>query len=71
AIVGVFQLAAPQADEYLLRCRGLDVGRRYRVIFDNSGQQCEVDGFTLMKRGISIRLEGALTSELLLMEAVA
>ena len=70
AIAGVFQLSAPKADEYLLRLRGLDVGRRYRVTFDNSGQQCEVDGFTLMKRGLSIRLEGALTSELLVVEAV-
>jgi alpha-galactosidase len=69
AIVGVFQLSAPQADEYLLRLRGLDVGRRYRITFDNSGQNCNVDGFTLMKRGLSIRLEGALTSELLVVEA--
>jgi hypothetical protein len=28
-----------------------------------------VDGFTLMKQGIAVRLEGPLTSELLLFEA--
>jgi len=69
-ICGVFQLSAPAGPECLLRLRGLDAGRRYRVTFDNTGQTCEVDGFVLMKQGITIRLEGALTSELLICEAV-
>ena len=69
-ICGIFQLSAPREPEYLLRLRGLDVSRRYRVTFDNSRQTCEVDGFTLMKQGITVRLEGALTSELLLFEAL-
>jgi len=67
---GLFQLSAPTQPEYLLRLRGLDVSRRYRVTFDNSGQTCEVDGLTLMKQGITVRLEGGLTSELLLFEAL-
>jgi hypothetical protein len=46
------------------------VSRRYRVTWDNSGETCEVDGFTLMKQGITVRLEGPLTSELLLFEAL-
>ncbi|MFN8442962.1 MAG: alpha-galactosidase [Caldilineaceae bacterium] len=70
AIAGVFQLSAPQQSEYWLRLRGLDLARRYRVNFDNSNQTCELDGFTLMKSGLPIRLEGALTSELLRIEAV-
>ncbi|MCL6429270.1 MAG: alpha-galactosidase [Anaerolineae bacterium] len=70
AIAGVFQLSAPREPEYVLRLRGLDVGLRYRVTWDNTGQTCEVDGFVLMKQGIVVRLEGALTSELLLFEAV-
>jgi alpha-galactosidase len=69
-ICGLFQLSAPTTPEYLLQLRGLDVSRRYRVTWDNSGQVCEVDGFMLMKQGVIIRLEGALTSELLLFEAV-
>jgi alpha-galactosidase len=69
-VVGLFQLSSPRESEYLLRVRGLDVGRRYRVTWDNAEQTCEVDGFTLMKQGIHVRLEGALTSELLLFEAV-
>lgn len=67
---GLFQLSAPTEPEYLLRLRGLDVGRRYRVTWDNTGQTSEVDGFLLIKHGITVRLEGALTSELLLFEAV-
>jgi len=69
-ICALFQLSAPTQPEYVLRLRGLDAGRRYRVTFDNDGQQCEIDGFTLMKHGITVRLESALTSELLLFEAV-
>jgi len=68
---GLFQLAAPTAPEYTVRLRGLDVSRRYRVTWGNAGQTCEVDGFTLMQRGLTVRLEGALTSELLLFEAVS
>ncbi|NLG27967.1 MAG: hypothetical protein GX557_08655, partial [Chloroflexi bacterium] len=70
ALAAVFQLASPCGDEYLLRLRGLDVGKRYRVTFDNSGQTCEVDGWVLMKQGLTVRLEGALTSELLVCEAL-
>ena len=67
-ICGLFQLASPTQAEYRLRLRGLDVSRRYRVTWDNSGSACEMDGVTLMKEGVTVRLEGALTSELLLFE---
>jgi len=69
-ICGVFQLSAPTQPEYDLRLRGLDVSRHYRVTFDNSGQTSLVDGFTLMEQGLTVRLEGALTSELLIFKAV-
>jgi alpha-galactosidase len=68
-ICGLFQLSAPTEPEYHLRLRGLDVSRRYKVTFDNSGKSTVVDGFTLMEEGITVRLEGALTSELLIYEA--
>jgi len=67
-ICGLFQLSAPTEPEYVLRVRGLDVGRRYRVRWGNSGQTSFVDGFVLMKQGLTIRLEGALTSELLVFD---
>jgi alpha-galactosidase len=69
-ICGLFQLSAPAEPEYLLRPRGLDVSRRYEVTFDNSGQTVVVDGLTLTQQGIKVRLEGALTSELLVFRAL-
>ena len=54
--------------EYLLRLRGLDAAKRYRVTWDTSGQTCELDGAVLAQQGITVRLEGALTSELLRFE---
>jgi alpha-galactosidase len=70
ALVGLFRLSDPAEPEYLLRLRGLDMGRRYQVTFDNSGDKVVLDGYTLVKAGVPIRLETALTSELLLVEAV-
>ena len=69
AICGLFQLSGPTQPEYELRLRGLDLSCRYRVTFDNSGQSSVVDGFLLMEQGITVRLAGALTSELLVFEA--
>jgi len=70
AVCGLFQLAAPAEAEYLLRLRGLDRSRGYKVTFDNAGQTCEIDGLVLMNQGLTVRLEGALTSELLVIEAM-
>jgi alpha-galactosidase len=68
-ICGLFQLSAPTTPEYRLCPRGLDRARRYKVTFDNLDQTSVVDGFTLMEQGIPVRLEDALTSELLIFEA--
>ena len=68
-ICGLFQLSAPTTPEYRLCPRGLDRARRYKVTFDNLDQTFVVDGFTLMEQGIPVRLEDALTSELLIFEA--
>ena len=70
AVAGLFRLSDPAEPEYLLRFRGIDPGRRYRVSFDNRSESCEVDGLTLTRTGIVSRLETALTSELLIVEAV-
>ncbi|MFH0964099.1 MAG: hypothetical protein V2A58_08805 [Planctomycetota bacterium] len=69
-ICGVFQLSAPDQPEYLLRLRGPDLSRRCRVTFDNSGRSSKIDGLTLMKQGLTVRPEGALTSESLVFYAL-
>ena len=66
ALVGLFRLAGPAEPEYHLRLRGLDVGRRYRVTFDNTGQTMACTGADLMHAGLTVRLDRALSSELVL-----
>ncbi|MHB0857220.1 MAG: glycoside hydrolase family 36 protein, partial [Anaerolineae bacterium] len=70
AVAGLFRLSDPAEPEYVFRFRGIDIGRRYRVTFDNTGDVTELDGYTLVKVGMPVRLEAALTSELLLVEAI-
>ena len=67
---GLFRLGGPAEPEYLFRPRGLDVSGRYRVTLDNSGDTCEIEGALLAHLGLAVRLEGALTSELMLFEAI-
>ncbi len=69
AIAAFFRLDGHGEAEYVFRPRGLDVARTYAVTFDNARQTAVVDGYTLRTQGIPIRLDGALTSELLLFEA--
>jgi hypothetical protein len=68
AVVGLFRLQGPAEREILLRLRGLDEGRTYRVRFDNSGHTAVVSGYALLHEGITIALDYALTSELLIIE---
>lgn len=70
ALVGLFRLASPDGMAYVLRPRGLDRSRRYRVTWDNRGEAHEVDGATLIGQGLVVQLEAALTSELILFEAL-
>ena len=70
-IVAVFRLSGPgsAAPEVVVKLRGADISKRYRVRFDNSGSETELSGYCLVKEGVPVRLEGALTSELLLFTA--
>jgi alpha-galactosidase len=71
AVVGLFRLAGPADDTYLLRLRGVAAGRRYKLTFDNSGQMTEVDGASLLYGGLPIRLARSLTSELIMVEEIS
>jgi len=57
-------------DTYVLRFRGLDPSRCCRITFEPEGMVSTVDGFVLLQQGLTIRLDTALTSRLLLCEAV-
>ena len=69
AVAGVFRLINATEDEHLLRWRGLDPSRRYRVTVEPGGLAHIADGATLMERGMTIRLDTALTSRLILCQA--
>jgi hypothetical protein len=69
AYIGVFQLAGGET-EHVVRPRGLDPSRAYEVRTDNNGQEFEASGRELERDGVRVRLDRALTSELLLFDAV-
>jgi hypothetical protein len=69
-ILGIFQLDTPQNGEICIKLRGIDASRTYRVTFDNTEAVCTVSGYELTQKGLNIHLEGALSSELVLYEAV-
>lgn len=62
---GVFKLTGSQ-DPYCLRLRGVDAGADYEVTLDNSGRKFRTSGHELGNAGLIIRLDTALTSELVL-----
>jgi alpha-galactosidase len=63
---GVFRLSGHGDDEYVLRLRGIDRAQDYDVTFDNSSQTVRVSGLELTRSGLAVRLDSALTSELIL-----
>ncbi len=67
---GIFRLVNATQDEYCLRFRGADPGRRYRVTVEPGGGVSIRDGHSLAEQGMTIRLDTPLTSRLLLCEAV-
>jgi alpha-galactosidase len=69
-ITGIFKISSIPEEEITLKLRGVDPEKNYRVTFDNTRATTTVHGYDLMYKGVSLRLDGALTSELLLYEAV-
>lgn len=71
AYAGVFKLSADRGaeSEYLVRPRGLDQAQQYDVRLDNEQQVIRMTGKELARDGLLVRLDSALTSELLLFDA--
>lgn len=55
-------------DTYLLKPRGLDRGKRYRVTFDSTWETVTMSGLELARDGVPLRLETLAASELVLFE---
>lgn len=62
---GVFKLTGGPA-EYRLRLRGVDAGADYEVTLDSAGQIFRMSGRDLAIQGLPLRLDVALTSELVM-----
>jgi alpha-galactosidase len=70
AVLGVFRLSGG-ADTQVVRPRGLDRGRGYRVRLDSAGMAFEATGSDLADRGLTIRLEQPMSSELVFVSPAA
>jgi hypothetical protein len=66
----IVRMGPSESDEYRFRPRGLKRGGEYEVTFDSTRETAVVDGLRLNQNGLSIRLEGVCSSELLLFEKV-
>ena len=62
---GVFKLQGGAAD-YHLRLRGVDAGADYEVTLDNASQVFRMSGRDLALQGLPVRLDAAMTSELVM-----
>jgi hypothetical protein len=67
AVAALFRTAQSGDDNYLFKPRGLDLGRTYLVTFSNTNQKVQMTGARLMD-GIPVRLDAAMTSEMLIFE---
>ncbi len=70
AVAAVFRLVNAREDTFVLRFRGLDPGQRYRLTFEPGGLATEADGLALRQQGLAVRLDTALTSQLVLCETI-
>ena len=65
----VYRTSESADSTYWFRPRGLDFSKTYQVTLSNSGQTLAISGDRLLQEGIPVRLEGDLTSELLIFRA--
>jgi alpha-galactosidase len=70
AVAAVFRTSSmttgAEEGSYIFKPRGLDPERQYHVTLDNQGLEYLASGKELARDGIQVRLEAALTSELIL-----
>lgn len=68
-VAGVWRLVNATSDEYVLRLRGVNPARQYRVTTEPGGLVAVVPGHSLAQTGLTLRLDTPLTSCLLLCQA--
>jgi len=69
AVAAVFRLVNAEGSIYRLKFRGLNPTLNYRLRFEPGGLFAEEKGFKLQQKGLDVRLDNALTSQLILLTA--
>jgi len=69
AVAAVFRLVNAGENVYRLKFRGLNPAFTYRLRFEPDGHSAAENGFKLQQEGIEMRLDNALTSQLVLLTA--
>lgn len=70
SVMGVFTMTGSGAQTLKLTPQGLDAGRTYRVTLDNTGYAFTASGAALSADGVSVSVPTALSSELVLFQAI-
>jgi len=70
AYAALFRLAGTEQDTWVFRPRGLDRAATYKVTRLTGEDSFCVSGYELAETGVSVRLDGPLTSQMLLFEMV-
>lgn len=68
-VIGVFAMAEG-ADRIIVKPKGLDIRRNYRITLDNSGAVLELRGYELAMQGLAVELPSSMASELILYESM-
>lgn len=67
--IGVFSFPCGKT-KFCVIPKGINAGLNYRITLDNSGAEFTVSGYELITNGLKINLPSALSSELILLEAI-
>lgn len=67
---GVFRLGGAKGHAYQLFPKGLDLSKQYQVTYDTTGASREMEAGKLADQGLRVAVSGAMTSELILFEAI-
>jgi hypothetical protein len=62
----IIRLGKTEFGSYVLKPKGLDPQKKYRVTFDNTGKVESLEGSSLMENGLTTQLDADQESELLL-----
>ncbi len=69
-IIGIFTLANTRGEEIRVYPRGIDVSKKYEILFDNDRRKSIVSGYSMRNEGIRIHIGKSLSSELLAYRAL-